>query len=276
MGWADEVTKTLSPTGTVPNGEEELIYSDKDIEALINKSEVNKPMFNALILGEDGAGKSGIIVHYIAKLPKKTIIIDLDGGNSPLIQSYYKDNKNLIVINPIEILVGTTDVEIDYKKTMAKIKAIVKYVKDHEELYSAIVLDGLSTLLKYAEYQTRIEKSIAPDGGMQLRYWLNRNKIFLEVLEIMKSINLDKFFIGHKDLILKSDTDSSVKQKLNQMIHQRILCERRVELGVVSFIAKIDKSKYNINLEGKEFEFARVEGGKSIWKADELFKGLIG
>lgn len=274
-GWADEITKTLPPTPK-GNGEEELVYTDKDIETLINKNEVNKPMFNALVLGEDGSAKSGLVMHYINKLPKKTIIIDLDGGNSPLIQSYYKDNKNMVVINPIEILVGSSDVEIDYKKTMAKIKAIVKYVKDHEDKFSAIVLDGLSTLLKYAEYQTRIDKNIAPDGGMQLRYWLNRNKIFLEVLEIMKSINLDKFFIGHRDLIVKDEKDASVKQKLNQMIHQRILCEKRLELGVVSFIAKIDKSKYNINLEGKEYEIARVEAGKSAWKADELFKGLIG
>ena len=41
-------------------------------------------------------------------------------------------------------------------------------------------------------------------------------------------------------------------------------------------IAKIDKSKYNITLEGKEIEFARVEAGKTVWKADDLFKGLIG
>ena len=254
----------------------EIAYTDDAIKKMIEQAteETHASCFNCLVIGNDGTGKSGIVLDYLSKKPKKSLIIDLDGGNTPLINEYYKDNEKLIVLNPLEVKMGEEDVEIDYKMTMAKIKALIKYVREHRVEYSGLVIDGLSTLLKHAEYQLRIEKNIAPDGGMQMRYWLNRSKVFIEILDFMKSIPvIDKFYIGHEDFMVKEDM-AAVKSKTNQMIHQRIICSKKQEMGKVSFIAKIDKSKYNLGMEGKEITFATVEGDKGTWNATKIFEKL--
>jgi len=262
----------------------EVIFSDEDIGKLLEQTlkiqqESKSNSFNCLIVGADGSGKSGVVMDYISRLPKKTVIIDLDGGNMPLYESYYKGKESankIIIVQPMEIKPTATDIEIDYSRTLAKIKAIVKYVKTNYTEFGAIVLDGLSTLLKNAEYIMRIEKNIAPDGGVQLRYWINRAKTFTEIIEMMKSIPvIDKFYIAHEDFILK-ENDSSVKQKMNQTVHQRIICKKNINLDKVEFVAIIDKSKYNIKIEGKEYIFATVntETKEFTWNAQEIFKGL--
>ena len=157
------------------------------------------------------------------------MIIDLDGGNLPIWKTYHKDNTNLIVFDPFEYTADKSDIVPNYQKMIAKIKAVLMYVKNHHEDYSCVVLDGLSTLLKFCEYLMRLDKQIAPDGGVNLRYWLQRNKRFAEVIDYMKSIpNVDKFFIGHEDFIMK-DEAAAVKAKTNQMIHQRIICKKIID-----------------------------------------------
>jgi hypothetical protein len=283
VSWDEEENNenlASSEKGEVP----EKIFSDEDIKKLIEETQKQQKSatsncFNCLIIGNDGTGKSGIVMDYMSKLPKKSIIIDLDGGNAPIYESYYKNTENkdkIVIITPLEIKSTKDDVVVDYKRTLAKIKAIVKYMKANYIEFSAIAIDGLSSLLKDAEYLMRIEKNIAPDGGVQLRYWINRSKVFTEILEMLKSIPLiDKFYIGHEDFIMK-DEMAAVKSKTNQMIHQRIICEKRTNLDKVEFVARIDKSKYNISLEGKEYKFASInhETKKVEWNASEIFKGL--
>lgn len=253
------------------------IYTDKMVEDLIKQAEsdTHTSCMVCLVIGNDGTGKSGIVLDYLSKKPKKSLIIDLDGGNAPLINEHYKNNKKIIVINPLEVKIGKEDIEIDYKKTMTKIKALIKYVKEHRQDYSAIAIDGLSTLLKHAEYQLRLDKNITPDGGMQMRYWLNRSKVFIEILDFMKSIPaIDKFYIGHEDFMVKDDM-AAVKSKTNQMIHQRIICFKKEDIGKISFVAKIDKSKYSLGMEGKEIEFASVDGKENKWNTSKVFNELI-
>lgn len=258
--------------------EDKNVFNMDSIKEMIKEGSgvIGKPVMNCLVMGDDGVGKSGIVLDYCSKLPKKTMIIDLDGGNLPLLYEYYKDNNKFIVPRILETTISKDGlIDIDYVMTMTRIKGLIKYVVENQNEFSAIVLDGLSTLLKHAEYQSRIDKNISVDGGMQLRYWLNRNKFFTEIIEIMKSASLiDKFYIGHSDLIANKDS-ASVKQKLNAMVHQRIICERNDNLGKVEFSAKIDKSKFNLSLEGQKFIFATVESGKTTWNVN-LFEELTG
>lgn len=252
-------------------------FSMKEIEKLVEDSKTQeiKATMNCLVIGSDGSGKSGIVLSYCDKLPKPTLIIDLDGGCLPLVYQYYKGSKKFLIPPILETMVTPDGIDIDYIKTMAKIKGLIKYGIEHQTEYSAIVLDGLSTLLKFAEYQSRIEKNIAIDGGMQMRYWIVRAKVFTEIVEIMKSAQfVDRFYIAHEDLVATKDS-AAVKQKLNAMVHQRIVCRKEESLGVVDFIAKIDKSKYNLGLEGKDFTFATVNGDKTTWDVDKIFKNLL-
>jgi len=272
------------PTKPKEAKEVSAVFSDEDIETIIKDAENKVPSNNlvCLVIGQDGSGKTGIVMDYLETLPKKSIIIDVDGGCEPLKASYHKGSKKVIIIDPVEMKTTEKDVEFDYNKTVAKIKAFIKYVKDNKDNFSAIVIDGISTGLKMCEHQMRIDKHIAPDGGVQMRYWIQRNKRFTEMLDAAKSIQgIDKIFIGHEDFIVKEDA-AAVKTKTNQMIHQRIICKKDVEkntqkmpTGNVKFSALIDKSKYNLAIEGNTHVFAtKDKEGKTTWDAKPIFEGL--
>jgi hypothetical protein len=232
----------------------------------------------ALVAGQDDTGKTGIVLDYASRQPKKTLVIDVDLGAYEVVAAYHGKEKKIIV--PEGIIVKD-----DYKQTIDNMVALITYVKDHKEEYSVFVMDGLSTLLKYCEYIMRIEKNISADGGVSLRYWVERNKKFIEILEYIKSIQgIDKFFIAHEDFITSEET-AAVKIKTNQMIHQRIICKKIKEkdgigkdakpTGNIYFEATIDKSKYNLEKQGKAYIFAKVpKTGKPTWNIEGIFEGL--
>lgn len=275
VDWNLDTNNKTDKVDTVP--EKKTGFSMKEIEKLIEDSKTQeiRATMNCLVIGSDGSGKSGIVLDYCNKLPKPTLVIDLDGGCIPLIYEHYKGSKKFLVPPILETTITPDGIDIDYVKTMAKVKGLIKYGVEHQNEYSAIVLDGLSTLLKHAEYLSRIDKNIAIDGGMQMRYWILRAKVFTEIVEIMKSAQyLDRFYIAHEDLVATKDS-AAVKQKLNAMVHQRIVCRKEDNLGTVKFIAKIDKSKYNLKLEGKDFTFATVSGDKTTWDVSKIFENLL-
>ncbi len=124
----------------------------------------------------------------------------------------------------------------------------------------------------------RLEKNIAPDGGVQTRYWLLRNKLFIETLEQLKSLPCDTFLIAHEDFILNPLGDNaSVKEKTNAMVWQKIRCERKVSPNEIQFVATIDKSKYRVESEGREMIFCTVnKTTKEVkWDTTEVLKSLI-
>jgi len=269
-----------------------LKFSEEKIKSFLYESNDVESMFCCMLYGFDGTGKSGLTLGYLSdediKNGYKTVIIDLDGGNEPLLhyhkarcEKHGKKVRDVFVIkNPISIEVtDDDDVVINYKETFGYIKGIVNYVKNNwkEDKIKYLVFDGLSTALKYAEYQMRIEKNIDDDGGVQMRYWLIRNKLFMELLEQIKSIPISKFFIGHENFVLRDDKEnSSVIEKTNAMMHQKIKCVRTELPDKVTFNAVIDKSKYNIQKEGSSIEFAQVtKTGEYTWDTDKVFQNLI-
>jgi len=231
-----------------------------------------------LIYGTDGTMKSGLALSYIDLMPEdqKMMVIDLDGGDLPIIMKYYKDRMDRFIhLGPV-----TQDGEnIDYLETFKKIRKTIEYVRRNyeKEKIGCIVFDGLSTALSYAEQQMRIDKNITPDGGVTMAYWKIRNKHFLETLEQVKSIPIARIFISHEDFI-GSDTElSSAKLKTNQMMFQKIKAVRKKEFGGITFTATIDKSKYEILLEGKTYDMAKVDKdkGEYTFNASEVWKDLV-
>jgi len=243
------------------------------------------PNICCMIFGLDGVGKSGVVLEYLTpediKAGYKMIVLDLDSGSQTLLFQYHKEKmKNIIIRNPLEFTYDENGyIVTDYKRTMNKIKATIKWISENaeKEKIKVVVMDGLSSLLQLCEYQMRVEKEIAPDGGVQTRYWLLRMRFFLDIMEQFRALPLDKFFIGHDDFIQKNDKElSSVKIKTHQMAHQRLILSRIEQVDKVVFRAKIDKSKCNVQLEGKEIDFCTVDKktGKAVWegrKAIELF-----
>ncbi len=201
-------------------------YSDAEVEKWLFEKEDHTNLMCCLIVGKDGTGKSGIAFDYLTdedvREGRKILIIDLDSGNIPLLNQYHASKKeNFIVKNPLVESFTEDDVYIDYHKTFARMRSVVKWTRNNYKKHKikAIVFDGLSTALKHAEYQMRLDKNIDADGGVSTRYWLIRNKLFLELLEQIKSLPISKFFIAHEDFILKVGEDnSSLKEKTNAMV----------------------------------------------------------
>ena len=233
-----------------------------------------------MIYGADGTGKSGLALSTITnqdvKDGKQVVVVDLDNGNLPLILEHHRDKQAAGAIkyqNPSVWGEDSTGSPIlDYKKTMDIINAIAIASKDEwedKQNVKAIIFDGGSKLLKFSEQQMRLEKHLTPDGGVQTRYWLVRNKMFLETLELYKSLPFDSYFIFHEDFIGDLTADqklASVKIQTNQMMFQKIRCER-LDVGPrVEYVATIDKSKFDLTKEGKRIKFAEVN------KKDETYE----
>jgi hypothetical protein len=245
----------------------------------------------AMIYGEDGTGKTGLALASITKQDikdkKQTIVVDLDSGNLPLLLEHHRDKIGAGIIKYKDPVQWAQDADgnpyLDYKKTIAIINAIAIAAKEEWEEnqnIKGIILDGGSKLLKYSEQQMRLEKTLTPDGGVSMRYWLIRNKMFLETLELYKSLPFDKYFIFHEDFIPGAvggpDKIASVKLQTNQMMFQKIKCER-VDLGpTVEYTAVIDKSKFDITQEGRKFIFGNVDKKTEdySWKPERVLSRL--
>lgn len=226
----------------------------------------------ALFSGEDGTGKSGTALQFIDEIDveagEKIILIDLDGGNLPGCLEYHREayeNGNIVLYDPMEFTDDMgDDVGMDYKATMKNIKAAGAWIRKNweEQKIRVVILDGLSKLLKIAEYQMRVEKAIDVSGGVTQRYWVNRNKAFIDIVELYKSIPIDTIFIGHRDFnIAEGDTDvSAIKKNTNDLVFQKVsfYTEETAE-GKIKFKARIDKSKQNLLNKGAKVTFAEVD-----------------
>lgn len=225
----------------------------------------------ALFSGEDGTGKSGTALQLVDEIDveagENIVLIDLDGGNYPVCLEYHHEayeKDNIILYDPTVMTDSRDDVTTDYKATMRNIKAAGAWIKEHweEEKIRVVILDGMSKLLKFAEWQMRIEKSVDVSGGVTQRYWVNRNKAFLDIVELYKSIPVDTIFIGHTDFNIKEgDKDvSAIKKNMNDLMFQKVsFTVEETADGKVKFWAKIDKSKQNLMNKGTKVCFAEVD-----------------
>jgi len=284
----EKIEETIKGPSPKEKSGEKLLLPTEEIEKMISEvtkiAATNEKELNCIVIGNDGTGKTGIVIDYLETLPKKSLVIDLDGSATKLIRVYHKssyEKGKIIPLAPLKMEENaeTQDVTINYVQTFAKLKAMIKYVVDRKENFSAIVLDGISDLLKYAENQMRLEKNINADGGVNYQYWKNRNQKFTETIEAMRHIpGIDKFYIGHEDFIISKES-ASVRVKMNQMMQQRIICRKKETAlsgggNLIEFIAKIDKSKYNIALEGKEVIFSSIKAGEYKWDTSKIFEGF--
>lgn len=279
MGWGETKVKEEKPK-----------ISKEDNLKLI-KSRLMKSIYNvpnrlvALFAGQEGTMKSGITLEYINNKLKGTSkfcrYIDLDGGADVLLHHYPDIKDQCKIVNPLKVEKDDDgEWRINYIETFNAIKSDISAIKElydsGDKDFQILVIDGLSTLLKHAERQMRIEKNISSDGGVQTRYWLERNKHFEEILEFSKSIPIDVIFIAHEDF-LRSDEGkdlASIKQKTLALVHQVIEMKKEVEGEHVEFKAKIHKSKYNILAEGKTYVVCTKDEDKFEIDSNKLFSEI--
>jgi len=284
MAWGEPTKKTESIEKIVISKEERI---KQILEKLTAPNKVIIPnRIVALVAGDEGSMKSGIVLNHIKNQLKDTndkfVYIDLDGGADVLLHHHPEIQNKGKIINPIIFTKNEDGITvIDYIKTFNVIKETISEIKELYNLGNTnikfLVIDGLSTILKYAERKMRLDKNIAADGGIQTRFWLERNKHFEEILEFSKSIPINSIFVAHDDFNRKADGKdfASIKQKTLALVHQIIETKKETTDDVVTFTATITKSKYNILTENKTFIVSEVKDGKYFIKTNELFNSLL-
>jgi len=285
MGMLDnnEKVETSKETEKVIEVKKEGLISEDEILSWFEQTEEFTSKKVCMVLGDDGTGKSGLVLHHIAEQLRKdktarAVILDLDQGCMPLLE-HYKDLGNRIILkDPVAFSMVETDeeVKVDVRKLMNVIKKVAVTVsKNYEKLnIKYFVLDGLSKLLETAESQMRIDINKEITDGIQTMYWKKRKEHFFGVLDILKALPMDTFYIGHSNLIMKDKANAAVTVQVNAMMFQRILCEREDSSSGMRLWATVTKSKLNPLKENQRKNFMAVKEDKVIFNSISVFEGL--
>jgi hypothetical protein len=286
MGLLDKVEKKVETNVSekVEEKKKEGLISEEEVLSWFNETNkfLNKKV--CMILGADGTGKSGLVLHYISERLKedknaKAVILDLDQGCSPLLRHYPDIADRIIIKDPVRYSMyeDENEVKVDMHKLMNVIKKVaITISKNHKKLgIKYFVLDGLSKLLEVAESQMRVDINKEISDGIQTQYWKRRKEHFFGVLDILKALPMDTFYIGHTNFIL-TDKTAAVPTQTNAMMFQRIICERDDDLdnGTMRLFAHITKSKLNPLKENKRINFMAVKDNTVKFDSSKVFEGL--
>ena len=266
MAWNNDtiIEKKTDPVGS--QSAEKVKYSDERIKDwLFGKTEKTRSNVCCGIYGFDGTAKSGIAIDCRTEQEKKDgmkiIIFDLDGGCGPLKKLYHDDDDTIRIKNP---LVRDKNKNIDYEATFSKIKAALDFIERNiDDLkIKAVIFDGVDKFLKICEYCMRdvIGKSV--EDGIDYRYWKMRNQKYNDIMEQIKLLDVDRFFITH----YKKDGDENFvpdwEKKTPDMMFQKLRCYREQKMvdgnKIIYLKAEIEKCKTNLGLEGKVFTVAET------------------
>lgn len=271
MAWE---AKTEAKIEAKTEAKKTIAFSDDKIkEWLFGDMEKSSSNICCALYGFDGTAKSGIAMDCRTEEEKKAgmklIIFDLDGGCAPLKVTYYKNDKNIIIKNP---LVRDENKNIDYERTFLKLKSSIDYIERHlKELnVKAIIFDGVDKFLKICEYSMRDDIGKTVTDGVNFMYWKLRNQKYHDIMEQIKLLDVDRFFITHLKKINAegepTEWSPDWEKKTPDMVFQKVRCYRdtKVEGNVktVYLKAEIEKSKTNIALEGAVYVVAEIKSEK--------------
>jgi len=269
------------------------VFSNEDVKSWLDRSisvqETNSNICMVLY-GDDGVGKSGAVLDCRTDEEitegRKVIVIDIDASCAPLKAKFWKDDDNVIILDPTTLQADGT---IDYVTTYNKLLALIRYITDEQDEMNlqAVVLDGLDSLLKMCEYVMRYEDlKVDPDTQIKDQWqWTRRNRRYNTVVILMKHLRCDRYFTTHlKEIKEYRGGQLSTKEKVPDwekqtpgIMFQRVLLTRTSSEGVTTFTAKIEKAKGALELEGNEYLVAEVQKGKATWNGlKELYKDIKG
>jgi len=244
--------------------EKRTIFSNDEIEAWMKEKSSIVSTECIGIVGTDGTGKSGIALD--CRTPeeveegKKIIVLDLDGGCIPIKIKYHNNDENIIVKDPTVYKTDEDGTNVDYNATMEKIMATVTWLNNKKDSnIKAVILDGCDKLLKIAEYQMRMDEHIDVNGGVQLRYWNKRNISYFRILEAIKKLPYDKYFITH----LKEDretgkTKPAWEKTTSDFLFSILECKKIEDADGVEFKVHVKKYKGKTELEGTQITFCKI------------------
>lgn len=276
------VTKTPVQKAVIPKPKDNGLISQEEVLNWIKNPDVINNKLVCMILGEDGTGKSGLMLDLIHRKlidepESRAIILDLDQGCLPLMGHHQEVADRMVIKDPniYSTIEENDEIRIDVKRLMSVIKqvAITVYKNYKEQRITYFCLDGLSKLLEVAESQMRLDLNKTVSDGMSTMYWKKRKEHFFGVLDILKTLPIHTFYIGHNNFVLTEKT-AAVPTQTNAMMFQKILCRKEKTDNGIKLIAEITKSKFNPLKEGKEYVFMHVKDGKVAFNSTKVFEGL--
>ncbi len=251
------------------------IFSKEEIEGWMTEGNSVKSDICALLVGDPKTGKTGMALDCRTDEEKaagmKILCIELNSDNGCKINKkiFFKDDPTIIVIDPREFSINDDgDWEFDYIRTMAKIKAFLAYTKANINKLNikAIVFDGADVYLsEICENQMRMDENLDVTGGVKMTFWKKRNKYFYDVMNMLFTIDVDKYIITH----FKEDQEThkitySIQKDFPDKVHQ--IVEFRKDVKTNKHFAKVVADRRDKpDILNKEFCIMEIVDGKKIW-----------
>lgn len=251
---------------------ETIEFSEESMESFINGQQMTETsLINVLFVGDWKTGKSGCAIDCRTEEDKekhkKIVVIEFnqDLGSKVNKRVFHNDDKDIIVLDPTVYEVdSTSNIRVNYIQTLSRVKAILLYFKKHQEDLKAIVLDGIDALLKICEYQMKIEHNISEDGAVvSYKYWISRQVHNDEVLNLVYSFNVDRYFITHwKEASENNPIRTYAVQKNTPTAVNQIYEFTKIDGNL---IAKCVDDRTSMKYQSKEFLVAKMDGDDSKW-----------
>jgi len=251
------------------------IFSAAEIEGWMTDDNSVKSDICALLVGNPKTGKTGMALDCRTDEEKatgmKVVCIELNSDNGCKLNKkiFHKDDPSLIVLDPREFSINDEgDWEFNYIRTMAKIKAFLAYIKANVGKLNikAIVFDGADVYLsEICENQMRMDESLDISGGVKMTFWKKRNKYFYDVMNMMFTIDVDKYIITH----FKEDSETkkiiyNIQKDFPDKVHQ--IVEFRKDDKTNKHYAKVVADRRDKpDILNKEVCLMEIVDSKKVW-----------
>lgn len=271
----EQAEKTRNPQESL----EDEIYS-QIFES--NKQVENDTIAQKIVLsGKNGFGKTSLalalLIEDLAE-DEKIVYVGIDNSGSEIINKFFKKElhaKQILPFNPDSRTKNEKGVVIrDEEGVLEKVtttSAVVKKAIDNGIKVKAVIVDGISFLLEYAEAKMRMERNLDADSGTQLNLWKIRAKFFREFTSAYMALDIPVIFVSHEDFAEEYTEPgkelSSVKKRLIDECGVRILLGKRTNpenAHVEDYYAEVKKNRSDGLIVGKKTIFMSLNHEKGI------------
>ena len=271
----EQAEKTRNPKESL----EDEIYS-QIFES--NKQVESDTIAQKIVLsGKNGFGKTSLalalLIEDLAE-DEKIVYVGIDNSGSEIINKFFKKElhaRQILPFNPDARTKNEKGVIIrDEEGVLEKVtttSAVIKKAIDNGIKVKAVVVDGISFLLEYAEAKMRMERNLDADSGTQLNLWKIRAKFFREFTSAYMALDIPVFFVSHEDFAEEYTEPgkelSSVKKRLIDECGVRILLGKRTNpenAHVEDYYAEIKKNRSDGLIVGKKTIFMSLNHEKGI------------
>lgn len=247
-----------------------------------NKQLENDRVAQKVVLsGENGLGKTSLALALLTDGladDEKIVYIGIDNSGSEIINKFFKKELHagqILSFNPDARKLNERGVSVrDEERVLEKVtttSSAIKRAIDSNIKVKAVIVDGISFLLEYAEAKMRMERNLDADSGTQLNLWKIRAKFFREFTSAYMALDVPVIFVSHEDFMPEKTEPgkdlSSVKRRLIDECGVRIILEKKSSTDnnhVEDYIAEIKKNRSDIFTVGKKVTFMSANNETDI------------